>query len=278
MSAAGHIALDEVVRRVHDLPSLPAVVAELLTSMDNDDIDLHYLSGRIALDQALTAKTLRLANSSFYGMPSKVTSIQQAMSVLGLHSVRTLVTACGVISAVPPPASGVLDLRLFWREAIATAVWARALARQLRQSPDTAFTAGLLHNLGTLVLATRFPDQYAAVPAWRATHADASLAEAELAVFGVDHAQAGSALAAYWKFPPAIQDAIRHQHRDNATGLALAVSLAHLLAAPDDAGPQRQRAWDRLAFDDAARRELSAQCPLLVNDMCQILVNQEKPR
>ncbi|SDH55031.1 MULTISPECIES: HDOD domain-containing protein [unclassified Duganella] len=274
MSAAGHVALDDVVRRIHDLPSLPAVVAELLTSMDEDDIDLHYLAGRIALEPALTAKTLRLANSSFYGMPSKVTSIQQAMSVLGLHSVRTLVTACGVIGAVPPAAGAVLDLDLFWREAIATAVWARALARQLRQSPDTAFTAGLLHQLGTLVLATRFPTEYAAVPAWRAAHEDASVAAAELAVFGVDHAQAGSALAAHWKFPQAIQDAISHQHRANATGLALAVGLAHLLAGPDDGdAAQREQAWQRLAFDDAQRQQLSVNCPLMVNDMCQILVN-----
>ncbi|WP_432383123.1 HDOD domain-containing protein [Duganella sp. P38] len=268
------VALDEVVRRIHDLPSLPAVVAELLGCMAEDDIDLPYLASRIALDQALTAKTLRLANSSFYGMPSKVTSIQQAMSVLGLHSVRTLVTACGVISAAPP--AGALDMDSFWREAIATAVWARALARQLRQSPDTAFTAGLLHNLGTLVLATRFPAEYAAVPAWRAEHADASLAEAELAVFGVDHAQAGSALAAYWRFPPAIQDAISHQHRANATGLALAVGLAHLLAAPPGAGDQqREQAWERLAFDQEQRRQLTQACPLLVNDMCTILVNQD---
>jgi putative nucleotidyltransferase with HDIG domain len=268
-----HIALDDVVRRIHDLPSLPAVVAELLVSMEQEDIDLHYLAGRIALDQALTAKTLRLANSSFYGMPSKVNSIQQAMSVLGLHSVRMLVTACGVIGAVPPAPALALDFDAFWRHAIATAVWARALARPLRQSPETAFTAGLLHNLGTLVLATRFPDQYTAVPAWRAAHEDASVAQAELAVFGIDHTQAGSALAAYWKFPPAIQDAISQQHNANATGLALAVGLAHLLAEPSDASAeQREQAWSTLSFDDEQRQQLSASCPLMVNDMCQILV------
>ncbi|MYM23771.1 HDOD domain-containing protein [Duganella sp. FT135W] len=264
------VALDEVVRRIHDLPSLPAVVAELLSSMEEDDVDLHYLSGRLALDQALTAKTLRLANSSFYGMPSKVTSIQQAMSVLGLHSVRTLVTACGVIGAVPKTADAALDFDAFWRHAIATAVWARALAKHLRQSPDTAFTAGLLHNLGTLVLATRFPDEYAAVPLWRNEHEDATVAEAELAVFGVDHTHAGSALAAYWKFPQAIQDAISHQHRADATGLALAVGMAHLLAQPADDG---EHAWRTLAFEDEQRQQLTEKCTLMISDMCQILVN-----
>ncbi|NYE61034.1 HD-like signal output (HDOD) protein [Duganella sp. 1224] len=272
------IALDDVIRHVRDLPSLPAVVAELLSCMERDDIDLGYLAGRIALDQALTAKTLRLANSSFYGMPSRVTSIQQAMSVLGLHSVRTMVTACGVIGAVPPAAGPALDFGQFWRHAIATAVWARALARQLRQSPDTAFTAGLLHNLGTLVLATRFPAEYAAVPQWRAAHVDASVAEAELAVFGVDHAQAGGALAAHWKFPATIQDAICHQHRANASGLALAVGLAHQLAVPAaDGDARREQAWTTLAVDDAQRQQLSESCPRLVSDMCQILVNQESP-
>jgi HD-like signal output (HDOD) protein len=265
------IALDEVVRRVHDLPSLPAVVAELLSSMeDEDDIDLNYLAGRLALDQALTAKTLRLANSSFYGMPSKVISIPQAMSVLGLHSVRTLVTACGVIGAVPKAAGTPLDFDAFWRHAIATAVWARALARHLRQSPDTAFTTGLLHNLGTLVLATRFPEEYAAVPLWRSAHQDASVAEAELAVFGVDHTEAGRALAAHWKFPLAIQDAISQQHRADATGLALAVGLAHLLAGPAD---DKESTWATLAIDDEQRRQLTEHCTLMVNDMCQILIN-----
>ncbi|MYM68190.1 HDOD domain-containing protein [Pseudoduganella sp. FT55W] len=265
-----HVSLDEVVRRVHDLPSLPAVVAELLTSMEQDDVDLNYLAGRLALDQALTAKTLRLANSSFYGMPSKVTSIQQAMSVLGLHSIRTLVTACGVISAVPPTANAPLDFDAFWRHAIATAVWARALARHLRQSPDTAFTAGLLHNLGRLVLATRFPEEYAAVSQWCNEHEDATVAQAEMAVFGVDHAQAGSALAAYWKFPAAIQDAISRQHRADATGLALAVGLAHLIATPSEASEQ---AWSTLALADEQRQQLTEKCALMVSDMCQILVN-----
>ncbi|MRW94226.1 HDOD domain-containing protein [Duganella sp. FT80W] len=274
MSPASQLALDEVVRHIHDLPSLPAVVAELLSSMEQDDVDLHYLASRIARDQALTAKTLRLANSSFYGMPSKVNSIQQAMAVLGLHSVRTLVTACGVIGAVPPSPAVPLDFHTFWREAVATAVWARALARHLRQSPDTAFTAGLLHNLGTLVLATRFPAQYAAVPAWRHEHQDASVAEAELAVFGVDHAQAGSALAAHWKFPPAIQDAIRQQHCANAGGLALVVGLAQQLAEPSETGAeQRELAWATLALGDEQRQQLSQSCPLQVSDMCQILVN-----
>jgi HD-like signal output (HDOD) protein len=272
------IALDDLVRRIQDLPSLPAVVAELLSSMEQDDLDLHYLAGRIALDQALTAKTLRLANSSFYGMASKVTSIQQAMSVLGTQSVRTMVTACGVIGAMPRSASVVLDFDAFWRHAIATAVWARTLARHLRQTPDTAFTAGLLHNIGTLVLATSYPADYMAVTAWRREHPEASVAQAEQAVFGIDHTQAGSALAAHWKFPPAIQDAISRQHAPDASALPLVLGLAHVLAAapsdmPASGAAQQELAWSKLGLDDEQRRQISEKCTLMVNEMCQILVN-----
>jgi hypothetical protein len=152
-----HIALDEVIRRIHDLPSLPAVVAELLSSMAQEDVDLHYLSGRIALDQALTAKTLRLANSSFYGMPSKVNSIQQAMSVLGC-------TACGrwswrAASSAPchRPAGSARFRPVLAPGDCHGRMGARA-GPSSAPEPDTAFTAGLLHNLGTLVLATRFPN------------------------------------------------------------------------------------------------------------------------
>jgi HD-like signal output (HDOD) protein len=254
-----HIALDEVIRRIHDLPSLPAVVAELLSSMAQEDVDLHYLSGRIALDQALTAKTLRLANSSFYGMPSKVNSIQQAMSVLGLHSVRTLVMACGVISAVPPAAGSALDFDLFWRQAIATAVWARA-GPSSAPEPDTAFTAGLLHNLGTLVLATRFPQGTWQCQHGARRHADASVADAELAVFGVDHAHTGSALAAHWRFPgdPGCHQpsAPRRRHRAGAGGRAGAC-----LAEPSDASPAQrtglEHAGVRRRAAPAAHRKLS---------------------
>lgn len=266
------VAIDEIVRRIHDLPSLPAVVAELLASMEDDDIDLQQLARKISLDQALTAKTLRLANSSFYGMQSKVTNIQQAMSVLGFHSVRTLVTACGVIGGVPPVPGMLLDFDGFWRHSIATAVWARALARRLRQSPDTAFTAGLLHDLGALVLATRFPTEYAEMEAWRREHG-ASVTDAQLQVFGVDDAQAGSALAAHWKFPQAIQDAISQHHRPAAAGLAQAVYLANLLAVPSEASEeQREQAWEMLNVDEDERQDISAACETVFNEMCQILV------
>lgn len=254
---------NDIIRSVRDLPSLPGVATELLATMEQEDIDTHALAARITHDQALTAKTLRLANSSFYGLQSKVTSIGQAISVLGFHSIRTLVTACAMTdSFTPRPGSG-FDFAAFWRHATAGAVCARVLARHLRVNADTAFTTGLLHDLGTLVLVTRIPAEYAQVQAWQREH-DCTAATAEQALFGTDHAAVGAALAAHWKFPPQIQAAVADHHMLLPDGgvapanLTTVIQAANVLAhALDLGGPEHDQApplslavWRAFALDD----------------------------
>ena len=277
------IPTEEGIKRIRDLPSLPAVVVELMASMDDEDIDVNSLAAKIALDQSLAAKTLRLANSSFYGMSSQVTTIQQAISVLGFHSIRTLVTACSITGAFAPDGAGGFDFKAFWRHSVGTAVCASLLARHLKLNPDSAFTAGLLHDIGSLVLATRFTEQYAGMLAYRAEH-DCYLIEAERAVFGLDHAEVGSALAGWWKFPAAMQNAVAEHHLDShreTPTLALVVHAANVLAhgldlsgSDDDLAPPLSEAvWNALALDAASAPRLFREAEATFGEMCQILVN-----
>ncbi|APA67745.1 HDOD domain-containing protein [Janthinobacterium sp. 1_2014MBL_MicDiv] len=272
---------DQLLRQIQELPALPAVVLELLSSIDQEDTDVHVLAQKIELDQALAAKTLRIANSSFYGMQSKVTSIPQAVSVLGFHSIRTLVTACALTGSFAP-AGGGFDFAAFWRHSLATAVAARMLAPHLQVNPETAFTAGLLHDLGTLVLATRFTAEHALIRSYRQTH-DCQMAEAELAVMGIDHAQVGSALAAYWKFPAAIQQAVADHHaieRLDGGGLPLVVHVANAVAhaldlsGQDDAlvPPLSASGWARFALADAAWFALFRQTERTFDEMSRIML------
>ena len=275
------LSFEHIIRQIQELPSLPVVVLELLSSMDQDDTDVHVLAQKIELDQGLAAKTLRIANSSFYGMQSKVTSIPQAVSVLGFHSIRTVVTACALTGSFAPVAGG-FDFKAFWRHSLATAIAARLLAPHLRVNPETAFTAGLLHDLGTLVLVTRFPAEHALVRSYRQAH-DCQMAEAELAVIGIDHAQVGSALAAYWKFPEAIQQAVADHHaidRLEAGGLPLAVHLANAvalaldLAGVDDAlvPPLSAGGWRGVALDEQAWLALLRQTEHTFDEMSRIML------
>ncbi|MES2932881.1 MAG: HDOD domain-containing protein [Pseudomonadota bacterium] len=225
------IAIEDVIKKIQNLPSLPAVVIELLNSMDQEDIDTSLLAEKIALDQSLAAKTLRVANSSFYGMQSKVTTIHQAISILGFHSIRTLVTAAALTGSFPSSGSG-FDFQSFWRHSIGTAVCAKFLARQLAINQEFAFTAGLLHDIGRLVLVTRFPVEYEAAAAHRLAH-DCTMIEAETAVLGIDHALIGSSLAAYWKFPLAMQNAVATHHalpEKNKVSLGMVVHVANTFA------------------------------------------------
>ena len=275
------LSFEHIIRQIQELPSLPVVVLELLSSMDQDDTDVHVLAQKIELDQGLAAKTLRIANSSFYGMQSKVTSIPQAVSVLGFHSIRTVVTACALTGSFAP-VSGGFDFQAFWRHSLATAIAARLLAPHLRVNPETAFTAGLLHDLGTLVLVTRFPAEHALVRSYRQAH-DCQMADAELAVIGIDHAQVGSALAAYWKFPEAIQQAVADHHaidRLEAGGLPLAVHLANAvalaldLAGVDDAlvPPLSPAGWRSVALDEQAWLALLGQTEHTFDEMSRIML------
>ncbi|WP_312434267.1 HDOD domain-containing protein [Janthinobacterium sp.] len=273
------LMLDDVIRQIQELPSLPAVLLELLSSMEQSDIDIHRLAHKIELDQAMAAKTLRIANSSFYGMQSKVTSIAQAVSVLGFHSIRSVVTACALTGSFAPVPG--FDFHAFWRHSLATAVVARLLAPHLHLNPETAFTAGLLHDLGTLVLATRFPDAHALARSYRQRH-DCQMVEAEQAVLGIDHAQVGSALAAYWKFPAAIQQAVADQHhlaRLDAIGLPLLVHVANAVAcALDLAGreealvPPLSPAWRALALTDTHWLALFGQAERTFDELSRILL------
>lgn len=243
-------SIAEALRRLRELPSLPDAVGQLLLLLQRDDLDTRELADKIALDQAIAAKTLRLANSSFYGLSARVTSLQQAIAVLGMHSIRTLVTAIAMTGSLRAPALPGFDLRQFWRHALATAAAARALARCQQQNPETAFTAGLLHDIGVPVLATCFPPEYAAMDAWRLAQG-CSQSEAEQACFGFDHAAMGAALAAHWRFPPAIQEAAAQHHGEQWQGrsLPLTVHLANLLAhAATPADP----AWQALDLDPPA--------------------------
>ncbi len=209
--------LEQVTAQIRQLPSLPAVVVEVLESFEDEHADSGAIGYKIAQDQALSAKVLRVANSSFYGLQGKVVTVKDAMVVLGFSNVRTLVIAAGVKGSFPAVATGWFDLNALWMHGIVAAVCARSFAGDAGINPDRAFTAGLLHDIGRVVLATCFPDHYRRVTEYRALH-DCYPIEAERQVLGLDHAAVGGALTERWKFAPVIQQAVAGHHSPPEAG------------------------------------------------------------
>ncbi|MES3025352.1 MAG: HDOD domain-containing protein [Pseudomonadota bacterium] len=222
-----HLTLDDILKDLHELPSLPVVVMELLSSLDEADADISVLAKKLSHDQALTAKTLRLANSSVYGLQVRVTTIQQAITFLGFQTTRNLITAAAVTGCFVEGSCPGFDHKAFWRHSIATAACAKVLARRLRVNQDFAFTAGLLHDIGRLVLVSSYPERYAAVVAWRHAN-DSDLLEAERRILGVDHVMAGVALAEHWQFSDTMRLAIAHHHDPEAPGAGFLATIVHV--------------------------------------------------
>lgn len=254
--------LDDIVSKLDDLPSLPAVVMELLTSIDQDDVDISVLAKKVSHDQALTAKTLRLANSSTYGLQVKVTTIQQAITFLGFQTTRNLITAAAVTGCFAQGKCKGFDDKAFWRHSIATAVCARVLARRMRFNQDYAFTGGLLHDIGRLVLVTIDPEAYARVIA-KAAAEDIELLAAERAVMGVDHVAAGMLLADHWKFSDTIRLALGHHHHPEMAGAGFLATIVHvanaIVHALDMVGDEHEAvppvspiAWKALGLNEEA--------------------------
>lgn len=276
------LVLADVVKGIRDLPSLPLIVVELLNSFEQSDISISAMANKVSQDQALSAKTLRLANSSFYGLSRKVTTIQQAITVLGFDSVRTLITAAGVIGDFSSEKNERFDFTNFWRHAIGTALCAKELARTLNLNQDYAFISGMLHDIGVLVLVTRFPQQYSRVMTYRDQH-DCYRIEAERAVLGLDHAVVGRALAEYWKFPLVIQRSIANHHAPESQDLNDIPSIIHVADAivyaldlneSDTALVPAidERVWNSLNIGSAAMRSVFRETESKFEDACQILL------
>ena len=245
---------EQVTACLQSLPALPAVVTDLLASFDNEDVDVGALARQIARDQALAARLLRVANSSFYGLQTRVSSINEAVVVLGFRAVRSMVIAVGVGLA------------------------ARALALATRHNPEIAFTGGILHDIGKLVLASCFASQYSAALAYRERH-DCPVVIAERDVLGLDHAIVGGLLADAWHFPPDLRSAVADHH---APAAATADSLADLIHVADAIAhglglglcaeelvmPVDQTAWQRLGVSGEMITQLLPQIADGVDEAC----------
>lgn len=220
---------DKIALRLQQLPPLPRVVSELLSSFANEEVDVEQIARQISHDQAITARVLRVANSSFYGLQNKVATIQEAVVVLGFRAVRSMVLAVGMNTAFRTDQCRGFDAEVYQRHCVGTSLVASGLAEMAGCSRELAFTAGLLHDIGQLALASNFPEEYAKALDYQRQH-DCFTVVAERDVLGVDHAQVGGMLAETWHFPESLLQAVSEHH---APAAAKSDSIANLIHVAD---------------------------------------------
>ncbi len=206
-----HPEIDLLISEIAELQPLPVVAVRVLEIADGQQFSAHELSQAIAADQALTAKVLRLSNSAYYGFPRRITTVRDAVVLLGFRAVRSATLASCVIETVP--GGKVMDAMQAWRYSMVVGLLGEVLARASKRHQDEAFTAGILHNIGRLALDQHRPAQLAEAKRI-AEERSLPAAEAETEVFGFTSSEVGGALALHWNFPPELAEVVRHHQLD----------------------------------------------------------------
>lgn len=211
--------LQAKIRDTSVLPTLPAAALRVLQLTKDDSIALDELAAIVASDPALSSRILRAVNSTFYGLPQKVASVQQAVALLGVHSVRTLVLGFSLAGSMksrrPGALTGGFDHLAYWRRSMYAATAARLTAeRVLSNRVEECFVAALLMDLGSLLLDHLLGEEYGALCQRARCHSDLLLLETH--AFGMTHAEAGGLLAQHWKLPEVLRVAIAAHHGPEA--------------------------------------------------------------
>lgn len=200
----------ELVQEVGALFSLPDAALRLNELMDDPRASLQDMAEVIQRDAGLAAAVLRMANSAYYGLPTKVGSVSLALNLIGQRALRNIVLSVSVTRAFKGLPADLVDMQAFWENSTACGTLARALARRARiANADDLFLAGLLHASGRLVFYARRPVHYREILKGGTTAQQ--LAAEERRVFGFDHAELGAALLAAWRLPPLLVTAVAYQ-------------------------------------------------------------------
>jgi HD-like signal output (HDOD) protein/CheY-like chemotaxis protein len=204
-----------LVTRQDSIPSLPSLYAEVVGELDSAEPSLTRVSAIVGRDPGMSAKILQVANSSFFCVRRPASTPKEAVALLGFETMRMLVLACSVFSRFKAPPQEFFSMEALWSHSRSTGELAGTIAKAEgldARAADLAVAAGLLHDVGHLILLNALPDAYPEVLA-RAAQAEEPLWEVERTAFGSSHAEVGACLLGMWGVPAPIVEAVAWHHR-----------------------------------------------------------------
>lgn len=234
--------INEILARVRSFPTMPGAGAKMLLLLKEPDTAVAEIEEILRYDPGLTANVLKLANSAYFGIPSKIGSLKQAVILLGLKNLTQLVVASCVSAIMDKSVPGYnLSPGDLWRHSVAVSIAAEALVKDhKRVDVEDVFTAGLLHDVGKLVLGYFVNEELEAIRSIAAK--GVPFVVAENMILGTDHAEIGAHILAHWNLPADIINAVRWHHDpdspDACTTQMDVVYLANVLCQASDTGGQ----------------------------------------
>jgi len=221
----------EIIDSVGGLVSLPEACLKINALLDDPETTADDLGRVISHDPALTVRMLHIANSAFYGLSAKVDNVSKAVRVIGMQKIRDLVLASSAIKAFDGLPNDLVTLENFWVHSIYCGLIAKGLAAKHRQlSIETLFTAGMLHDIGQLVIFNKLPEQSRKILTMGIDDpGEPELYSLERDLIGFDHCEVGGELARKWKLPELLQECIKFHHEpDRAQAFPLEVAIVYV--------------------------------------------------
>ena len=228
----------QVVSNVRNLPTPPIVFHQIQKVINDPNASAGHIAAVLAEDPAMSVKVLKLTNSAFYGLTREIESVKQAVMIVGMEAIKNLVLSASVLDMFKGNNIDQEYQENFWRHSLAAAFGCRLVARQLRArgmvDPDTAFSSGLLHDVGKIVISCFLPKEHEKFIQERENDQDSLDYVVEERALGYNHAQIGGFLAKQWKLPQRLADSITFHHHpqlsEDETPVAHYVHLGNYLA------------------------------------------------
>lgn len=234
-------SIKKIVSQIESLPSLPTIYTEIMAEMQSADPSIKNVGAIIGRDVSMTAKILQVVNSVFFGLPQKIGNPQQAVMLLGLEAIKAMVLSVKIFSEFSQKKFSWFNLDALFKHSISVSTHAKAIVKSEKMDQDLinySLMAGLLHDLGKLILATNFKDTYRQVLT-ESQNSDHNLWELEHETFGTGHAEIGAYLMGLWNLENPIIEAIAFHHCpansvSSQMGLLAAVHIANALDHEED--------------------------------------------
>ena len=253
--------INGLVSRATTLAPLPTTYYELNNAINNPSASLKDIGNIITQDASLTAQLLRIANSALFNFPAQISTVSQAITVVGIQQLRELTLACTVLRAFPLIPDNYVNISAFWQHSLAVGISARVLASYRKESNiERFYVLGLLHDIGRIVMYLGDPDSSREL-LQRAHQSNQLLHQLERSLWETDHGEISASFLEKWNLPPSIWEPIRYHHtpeksenfQDECAIIHLADIIAHCLelgmSGEKRISPISDVAWDRLGME-----------------------------
>ena len=260
--------IQDLISENEPLASLPNTFYLLQEAMEDPDSDFAKIGKIISIDPALTLRLLKIVNSAFYGYSNQIETVSHALGVVGTEQLMQLVLATSVVGQFKGIPKDMINMEYFWRHSVACGLVARTISEMNNETDgERYFVAGLLHDIGRLVMCLKIPDQFRIAMDFARNSGDRWY-KAEAKYFGFDHGGVGGALLRSWNLPKRLQESVAHHHNPSAAKnygheaevIFLADHISHEIIHGQDEenlrGKINPSAWKRLNLQEATHKPI----------------------